>query len=142
MNIFGWIILSILATFGLGIAVLLVIPFLLSLFKTISYKVKKQIENAKIDIDARASQKKIRQEKLRTAQNELANKKLQNKLNKIAKQIELEEQKLALDKELENNKQEEEEEVVKEEIINDADVKLAESIDNEKPSEIERKEQE
>ena len=83
----------ILATFGLGIAVLLVIPFLLSLFKTISYKVKKQIENAKIDIDARASQKKIRQEKLRTAQNELANKKLQNKLNKIAKQIELEEQK-------------------------------------------------
>ena len=140
MNIFGWIILSILATFGLGIAVLLVIPFLLSLFKTISYKVKKQIENAKIDIDARASQKKIRQEKLRTAQNELADKKLQNKLNKIAKQIELEEQKLALDKELENNKQEEE--VVKEEIINDADVKLAESIDNEKPSEIERKEQE
>ncbi len=139
MNIFGWIILSILATFGLGIAVLLVIPFLLSLFKTISYKVKKQIENAKIDIDARASQKKIRQEKLRTAQNELANKKLQNKLNKIAKQIELEEQKLALDKELENNKQEE---VVKEEIINDADVKLAESINNEKPSEIERKEQE
>lgn len=140
MNIFGWIILSILATFGLGIAVLLVIPFLLSLFKTISYKVKKQIENAKIDIDARASQKKIRQEKLRTAQNELADKKLQNKLNKIAKQIELEEQKLALDKELENNKQEEE--VVKEEIINDADVKLAESIDNEKPSEIERKEEE
>lgn len=140
MNIFGWIILSILATFGLGIAVLLVIPFLLSLFKTISYKVKKQIENAKIDIDARASQKKIRQEKLRTAQNELANKKLQNKLNKIAKQIELEEQKLALDKELENTKQEEE--VAKEEIINDADVKLAESIDNEKPSEIERKEQE
>lgn len=140
MNIFGWIILSILATFGLGIAVLLVIPFLLSLFKTISYKVKKQIENAKIDIDARASQKKIRQEKLRTAQNELANKKLQNKLNKIAKQIELEEQKLALDKELENNKQEEE--VVKEEIINDADVKLAESINNEKPSEIERKEEE
>ena len=139
MNIFGWIILSILATFGLGIAVLLVIPFLLSLFKTISYKVKKQIENAKIDIDARASQKKIRQEKLRTAQNELADKKLQNKLNKIAKQIELEEQKLALDKELENNKQEE---AVKEEIINDADVKLAESIDNEKPSEIERKEQE
>ena len=139
MNIFGWIILSILATFGLGIAVLLVIPFLLSLFKTISYKVKKQIENAKIDIDARASQKKIRQEKLRTAQNELADKKLQNKLNKIAKQIELEEQKLALDKELENNKQEE---AVKEEIINDADAKLAESIDNEKPSEIERKEQE
>ena len=139
MNIFGWIILSILAAFGLGIAVLLVIPFLLSLFKTISYKVKKQIENAKIDIDARASQKKIRQEKLRTAQNELADKKLQNKLNKIAKQIELEEQKLALDKELENNKQEE---AVKEEIINDADVKLAESIDNEKPSEIERKEQE
>ena len=139
MNIFGWIILSILATFGLGIAVLLVIPFLLSLFKTISYKVKKQIENAKIDIDARASQKKIRQEKLRTAQNELANKKLQNKLNKIAKQIELEEQKLALDKELENNKKEE---VVKEEIINNADVKLAESIDNEKPSEIERKEEE
>ena len=140
MNIFGWIILSILATFGLGIAVLLVIPFLLSLFKTISYKVKKQIENAKIDIDARASQKKIRQEKLRTAQNELADKKLQNKLNKIAKQIDLEEQKLALDKELENNKQEEE--VVKEEIINDADVKLAESINNEKPSEIERKEEE
>lgn len=139
MNIFGWIILSILATFGLGIAVLLVIPFLLSLFKTISYKVKKQIENAKIDIDARASQKKIRQEKLRTAQNELANKKLQNKLNKIAKQIDLEEQKLALDKELENNKQEE---TVKEEIINDADVKLAESVDNEKPSEIERKEEE
>ena len=139
MNIFGWIILSILATFGLGIAVLLVIPFLLSLFKTISYKVNKQIENAKIDIDARASQKKIRQEKLRIAQNELADKKLQNKLNKIAKQIELEEQKLALDKELENNKQEE---AVKEEIINDADVKLAESIDNEKPSEIERKEQE
>ena len=139
MNIFGWIILSILATFGLGIAVLLVIPFLLSLFKTISYKVKKQIENAKIDIDARASQKKIRQEKLRTAQNELADKKLQNKLNKIAKQIELEEQKLALDKELENNKQEE---AVKEEIINDADVNLAESIDNEKPSDIERKEQE
>ena len=139
MNIFGWIILSILATFGLGIAVLLVIPFLLSLFKTISYKVKKQIENAKIDIDARASQKKIRQEKLRTAQNELADKKLQNKLNKIAKQIELEEQKLALDKELENNKQEE---AMKEEIINDADAKLAESIDNEKPSEIERKEQE
>ena len=140
MNIFGWIILSILATFGLGIAVLLVIPFLLSLFKTISYKVKKQIENAKIDIDARASQKKIRQEKLRTAQNELADKKLQNKLNKIAKQIELEEQKIALDKELENNKQEEE--AVKEEIINDADAKLAESIDNEKPSEIERKEEE
>ena len=82
MNIFGWIILSILATFGLGIAVLLVIPFLLSLFKTISYKVKKQIENAKIDIDARASQKKIRQEKLRTAQNELANKKLQNNKKK------------------------------------------------------------
>lgn len=138
MDIFGWIVLSILATFGLGIAVLLVIPFILSLFKTISYKVKKQIENEKIDIDARASQKKIRQEKLRVAQNELADKKLQNRLNKIAKQIDSEEQKLSLDKELENSKREE---IVKEDITNDANAKLAKSVDNEKPSEIERKEE-
>lgn len=94
MYIFGWVILIIFAILGLGVGLFLIMPSIISLFKTISYKAKKSIENKKLDIDAKAEQDKIRAKRLREAQSKLKDKKLEGKLNKIAKQLEIEEEKI------------------------------------------------
>lgn len=98
MEIFGYFILIIFAILGLGALVLFALPYVLSIIKTTSYKVKKQVEVNKIDIDAKAEAKKLRDEKLREKQQELEEKKvilkinkLQSKINSVNKDLEIQE---------------------------------------------------
>lgn len=100
MAIFGWIMLSLLAAFGMFILVLFIIPFVISETKVMNYKIKKAIEDKKLDVDKRSEARKHRDEIKREKDFELANKKLDAKLYKVDKQIEIHTKKLKLATEL------------------------------------------
>lgn len=109
MNIFGWIILCLFAIIGITLIILLVVPTIVSLIKSFSYRVKKLVEDVKIDIDAKSKERKLRAERLRNKQTELANKSLELKLIKIDRKITSEQKKIDIAKELDNVKTEKEE---------------------------------
>lgn len=100
MAVFGWIALSILAVFGVGMLVLFAIPFVASEVKTLSYKIKSFITDKKFDVDQKSEARRKRDEIRRFKQNELADKKLEVKLQKVNKQIDIYKKKLALSEEL------------------------------------------
>ena len=100
MAVFGWIALSILAVFGVGMLVLFAIPFVVSEVKTLSYKIKTFITDKKFDVDQKSEARRKRDEIRRLKQNELADKKLEVKLQKVNKQIDIYKKKLALSEEL------------------------------------------
>lgn len=100
MEIFGWIMLALLAAFGIFILVLFVIPFAVSESKALSYKIKKAVQDRKEDIDKRSEARKHRDEIKRQRDFELADKKLDAKLLKVDKQIELHNKKLKIANEL------------------------------------------
>lgn len=100
MEIFGWIMLALLAAFGIFILVLFVIPFIASESKALGYKIKKAVQDRKEDIDKRSEARKHRDEIKRQRDFELADKKLDAKLLKVDKQIELHNKKLKIANEL------------------------------------------
>lgn len=100
MEIFGWIMLALLAAFGFGILIVFVIPFIVTEFKAMGYKIKRAIQDKKEDIDKRSEARKHRDEIKRQRDFELADKKLDAKLLKVDKQIELHNKKLKLANEL------------------------------------------
>jgi len=100
MEIFGWIMLALLAAFGIFILVLFVIPFIVSESKALGYKIKKAVQDKREDIDKRSEARKHRDEIKRQRDFELADKKLDAKLLKVDKQIELHNKKLKLANEL------------------------------------------
>ena len=100
MEIFGWILFSLLAVFGLGILVIFTIPFVVTETKMMSEKIKRAIKDKEYDLDKRSEERRHRDEIKREKDFELANKKLDNKLLKVDKQIKIHEQKLKLAKEL------------------------------------------
>lgn len=118
MEIFGYFILIIFAILGLGALVLFSLPFIISFIKTSSYRVSKQIEVAKIDIDARAEAKKLRNEKLRNKQNELAEKKVTLKIKKLQSKIDS----IDKDMEIQESLKVKETEEVKEDIVEEVKV--------------------
>lgn len=111
MEVFGYIILIVLACLGIGAIILFALPYVASVIKTVSYKIKRETEVSKIDIDAKAEAKKIRDEKLRAKQKELADKKLALKLKKVQSKID------SVDKDIEIKESLEQKEEKKEEII-------------------------
>ena len=99
MAVFGWIVFSLFALFGFAMLVIYAIPYVVSLIKTISYKTKKMVEDYQFDANKRSEERQHRNEIQRQKEFELANKKLDAKLQKVDKQIEILEKK----KELANN---------------------------------------
>jgi len=100
MIVFGWISMIALMLFGLFILGLLVGPFVVAKIKTFAFRLKRYIEDEKLDIDKRSDERRNRQEIKRTKDFELANKKLDIKLNKVNKQIKIQNEKLKLTEEL------------------------------------------
>ena len=115
MEIFGWILFSILAIFGLGILVIFTIPFVVTETKMMSEKIKRAIKDKEYDLDKRSEERRHRDEIKREKDFELANKKLDNKLLKVDKQIKIHEQKLKLAKELKVTTTEQKQELEKHE---------------------------
>ena len=100
MDIFGWIMLILLAVFGMAVLVVFAIPFVVTETTMMGYKIKRAIEDKKIDIDKRSEAKRNRNEIKRQKDFELANKKLDAKLLKVDKQIQLHQKKFELAQEL------------------------------------------
>ena len=93
-NIFKAVLIS------LAILVVFTIPFVVTETKLMKEKIKRSIEDKMYDLDKRSEEKRHRDEIRRQKDFELANKKLDNKLLKVDKQIKIHEQKLKLAKEL------------------------------------------
>lgn len=100
MNIFGWIMLSVLAVFGIFILILFVIPFIVTECKTMQEKIKRAIADKQYDLEKRSEERRHRDEVKRAKDFELANRKLDAKLQKVDKQIALQQKKLSLAKQL------------------------------------------
>lgn len=100
MNIFGWIMLSVLAVFGVFILILFVIPFIVTECKTMQEKIKRAIADKQYDLEKRSEERRHRDEVKRAKDFELANRKLDAKLQKVDKQIALQQKKLSLAKQL------------------------------------------
>ena len=115
MEIFGWILFSLLAVFGLDILVIFTIPFVVTETKMMSEKIKRAIKDKEYDLDKRSEERRHRDEIKREKDFELANKKLDNKLLKVDKQIKIHEQKLKLAKELKVTTTEQKQELEKHE---------------------------
>lgn len=96
MLVFGWISLILLGLFGLFMIGLYIGPFVISKIKSFSYRVKSYIEDEKLDADKRSDERKRRDEIKRQKDFELANKKLDAKINKVDKQIKLHTKKIEL----------------------------------------------
>ena len=96
MLIFGWISLILLGLFGLFMIFLMVGPFVLSKVKTFNYRIKSYVEDEKLDADKRSDERKHRDEIKRQRDFELANRKLDIKLNKVDKKIKIQTEKLRL----------------------------------------------
>lgn len=107
MLIFGWISLILLGLFGLFMIGLCVGPFVISKIKSFNYKIKCYVEDEKLDSDKRSEERKHRDEIKRQRDFELANKKLDVKLNKVNKQIKIQTEKLKLAEELKKHTHEE-----------------------------------
>lgn len=115
MEIFGWILFSLLAVFGLGILVIFTIPFVVTETKMMGEKIKRAIKDKEYDLDKRSEERRHRDEIKREKDFELANRKLDNKLLKVDKQIKIHEQKLKLAKELKVTTTEQKQELEKHE---------------------------
>lgn len=100
MVIFGWIALVVLAILGVGLISLYITPYIASEICSLTYRIKRAIEDKKEDTDKISEARRKRYEIKRQKQNELADKKLEVKLKKVAKQIEIYEKKIKLTEEL------------------------------------------
>lgn len=100
MQIFGWIMLIVLATFGALMLVLFTLPFVITECKMFQEKIKKAIEDKKLDLQKRSEERKNRDSLKREKDFELANRKLDAKILKVDKKIKLQQKKLDLAKEL------------------------------------------
>lgn len=100
MEIFGWIVLVLLALFAVGMLVIFALPFVISEVKMLGYKIKRACEDKKLDADKRSEEKRNRDAIKRQKDFELANKKLDGKLQKLDKQIKVLDEKQAIVREL------------------------------------------
>ena len=126
MEIFGWIMLALLAAFGIFILVLFVIPFIVSESKALGYKIKKAVQDKMADIDKRSEARKHRDEIKRQRDFELADKKLDAQLMKVDKKIELHNKKIKLANELKATTRARKEELKKENQIKIAEASRVE----------------
>ena len=102
MEAFGWLMMILLAMFGLFVLGILIGPYVISKVKTFMYRLQTYIDDEKLDTDKRSEERRNRDETKRQKDFELANKKLDAKINKVNKQISLQSEKLKLAEELKN----------------------------------------
>lgn len=100
MAVFGWIMLIVLGLFGFGILVLFTFPFIVSEFVAMKIKIERAVDDRKFDVQKRSETRRHRDELKRQKYNELADKKLDVKLQKVDKQIKIYQKKLELAQEL------------------------------------------
>ena len=135
MAVFGWIMFSLFAIFGLGILVIFAIPFVVTETTMMGAKIKKAIEDKKFDLEKRSEARRHRDELKRQKDFELANKKLDAKLQKVDKQIEIQQKKLELAKQYKEQATAEKQELnkssVKEETVVEAPTDVVEEIKQE-----------
>ena len=113
MEVFGWIVLSVLAIFAIFILVIFTIPFIVTECKMMKEKIRRSIEDKKFDLEKRSEARRHRDEVKREHDFELANKKLDAKLQKVDKKIEIQTKKLKLANELKQATEVEREKLVK-----------------------------
>ena len=111
MLIFGWIALILLAMFGLFCLGLFVGPFIIAKVKSFGLKIKYYLDDEKIDSQKRSEERRHRDEIKRQRDFELANRKLDVKLNKVNKQIKIQTEKLKLAEKLKQQTQLEKEDL-------------------------------
>ena len=117
MAVYGWIILILQALLALFVIGLVVGPVIIAKVKNFKYSIQKRCEDEKLDINKRSDERKHRDEIKRQKDFELANKKLDAKLNKVDKQIKLQTKKLELAEKLKKQTQVEKSELVEQEEI-------------------------
>lgn len=100
MIVFGWMCMIALMVLGIFVLGVLVGPFIVAKIKSFAYRMKRFIEDEKIDIDKRSEERRLRAEKKRFKDFELENKKLDAKLNKVNKKVEIYNEKMKLAEEL------------------------------------------
>ena len=115
MAVFGWIALILLAMLGIFVIGLYLGPVIIAKVKSFGYNIKKKVEDEKLDTDKRSEERKNRDAIKRQRDFELANKKLDVKLNKVDKKIKLQTEKLELAEKLKKQTEVEKAELIKEE---------------------------
>ena len=100
MIVIGWLATILLAMFGLFILGILVGPFVVAKVKTFTYRLKKWCDDEILDVNKRSEERRNRKELKRQKDFELADKKLDVKLNKVNKQIKIQTEKLRLAEDL------------------------------------------
>lgn len=77
MEVFGWIMLSILGLAGIAALIMFAIPTIVESIKLMAYQMKKSAETKKLDVDAREEEKKIRDAQKRAMDKAVEDKKLE-----------------------------------------------------------------
>lgn len=129
MQIFGWMMMIVLALFGLFVVGILIGPFVVAKIKSFKFRIEKFVEDEKIDIEEKSEARKNRQETKRQKEFELANLKLDSKIEKVDKQINLYKKKLMMVQDLKESKILEKQNLVNENVVNE-EVATDTSIEN------------
>lgn len=122
MLVFGWICMIVLMLLGLLLLGILTGPFIIAKIRTFAYRVKRYIDDEKQDIEKRSEERKHRDEIKRQKDFELANKKLDAKLNKVDKQIKLQTEKLKLAEKLKRQTAMEKDELNEQSLISQLEI--------------------
>ena len=122
MLVFGWICMIVLMLLGLLLLGILTGPFIIAKIRTFAYRVKRYIDDEKQDIEKRSEERKHRDEIKRQKDFELANKKLDAKLNKVDKQIKLQTEKLKLAEKLKRQTTMEKDELNEQSLISQLEI--------------------
>lgn len=101
MAVIGWIFVSALVLFGLFVLGLYAYPIVAAKIKSIKYSIEKRVEDEKLDADKRSDARQHRDEIRRQKDFELKDKKLDARLSKVNKRIEILRAKLELAEQLE-----------------------------------------
>ena len=122
MLVFGWICMIVLMLLGLLLLGILTGPFIIAKIRTFAYRVKRYIDDENQDIEKRSEERKHRDEIKRQKDFELANKKLDAKLNKVDKQIKLQTEKLKLAEKLKRQTAMEKDELNEQSLISQLEI--------------------
>lgn len=96
MVVIGWIFLICAALLGLAYLGAVIAPYITAEYKSFTHKVTKIVQDKKVDADKRSEERQNRYERKRKKDFELADRKLDAKLNKVEKKIKLQTERLRL----------------------------------------------
>lgn len=117
MAVVGWIFVTALVLFGLFALGISVYPIIAAKIKGMKYNIEKRVEDEKLDADKRSEARQHRDEIKRQKDFELADRKLDARLSKVNKRIEILKAKLELAEQLEKQVAETREDIPAEELV-------------------------